>query len=409
MSKKLTEISPDLTIPGFDVTVHSPHSCQVRSQDGRHEFFVEIDESRRYPLTISGNIVSKPRELLVGALHYWEMEYTIDADDAITQVATLLKLKDKLSSEGFSAKIDINGDLVLSHPSKPDYELSMVLGNARRIVPLKNTSLYTYVEYRGPAYDAKVNQKWRPNGIFNGRLIVTNKGLEELAEDLKARVLSMGEGKDPRITQWVSEEIEKELRTQGFTFTPKPEKGIVEFSHPTGLFGALSFAPFAAGSPDVLNPKYPNLQFPTDIEGDKVVLFTLDHPNYEGLYTKGFLAKNPQEVIDKFRQLLALSLVHREVCDAWRSDILVPKLNRYNLQLVNTKIEGDDSIILELTPEKDKLVLKDKKNKKNSYEISDDPGEITQTIVDLAEKHVQEFIQENGIKLTNTRAVEIDF
>jgi hypothetical protein len=41
-----------------------------------------------------------------------------------------------------------------------------------------------------------------------------------------------------------------------------------------------------------------------------------------------------------------------------------------------------------------------------SYEISDDPGEIAQTIADLAEKHVQEFIQENGI---TTKIIEIDF
>jgi hypothetical protein len=60
MNKELTEISPDLTIPGGDVTVHSPHSCQVRSQDGRYGFSVEIDKSGDCPLKISGNIVSKP-------------------------------------------------------------------------------------------------------------------------------------------------------------------------------------------------------------------------------------------------------------------------------------------------------------------------------------------------------------
>jgi hypothetical protein len=87
----------------------------------------------------------------------------------------------------------------------------------------------------------------------------------------------------------------------------------------------------------------------------------------------------------------------------------VPKLNGDSLQLVNTKIEGDDSIILELTVEENKLSLNGKGNRRKSYKISDDPGKIAQTIADLAEKHVQEFIQENGIKLTNTRAVEIDF
>jgi hypothetical protein len=61
---------------------------------------------------------------------------------------------------------------------------------------------------------------------------------------------------------------------------------------------------------------------------------------------------------------------------------------------------------LELTVEGDKLSLK---GRGKAYEISNDPGEIAQTIADLAEKHVQEFIQENGIKLTNTSVVEIDF
>jgi hypothetical protein len=320
---------------------------------------------------------------------------------------------DQLSSEGFSAKID-KSHLVLSHLSKPGYQLRMGLGDARKIVPLKNTSVYTWVEYRGPAYDySEANKKWKPDNRFIGsdRLIVTNKGLEELAQELKARILSLGE-KAPGIAQWVKGEIESALAPQGFTFSPKPEKAIVEFSHPTGLSGSLSFAPFTAftagGNYDI-NPKYPNPQFPTDIGTEKIVLFTCDRPNSREPYTKGFSANEPQKVIHEFRQFLALSLVHREVCDVWKSDILVSKLNGDSLQLVNTKLKGDDSIILELTPEKDKLVLKDKKNKKNSYEISDGPGEIAQTIADLAEKHVQEFIQANGIKLTNTRVVEIDF
>jgi hypothetical protein len=402
MNKKLTEISPDLTIPGFDVKVHSPHSCQVRSQDGRYEFSVEIAESGDYPLTISGNSVSEPWSFRLGA---WKagMNYTTDAGDAITQVATLLKLMDKLSSEGFSAKMEYSS-LFLSHPSKPNYQLRMGLADARKIVDLKNTSLYTWVQYYGSAYDAKANTKWRL-GIDSSRLIVTNQGLEELAQELKARILSLGEEKDPRIAQWVSEEIEKELLPQGFTFIPKPEEGIVECLHPDGFSGSLSFAPFTVGNFD-LNPKYPNPNFPTDIEGEKAVLFTLDRPNSREPYTKGFLAKYPQEVIHEFRRFLALPLVYREVCHAWKSDILVPKLNGNSLQLVNTKIEGDDSIILELTVENGKLVLKDKKN---SYEISDDPREIAQTIVGLAENHVQEFIQANGVKLTNTRVVEIDF
>jgi hypothetical protein len=403
MSKELTEISSDLTIPGFDVTVHNPHSCQVKSQDGRYEFFVEINKSREFPLKISGDIVSGPWSFRLGAWKGWGTEFTTDADDVITQVATLLKLKDKLSSEGFSAKIDGKW-LALSHPSKPNYELHMLLADAKKIAAKNDSLIYTIVGYCGPAYDGNSNTKWKRDWyIDNGRLIVTNKGLEELAEELKARVLSLGEEKDPRITQWVSEEIEKELRTQGFTFAPRPEKAIVDFFHPVGLSGSLSFAPFTADDNFVLNPKYPNLQFPTDIEREKVVLFTLDRRNYREPYTKAFLAKNPQKVIHEFRRFLALSLVHREVCDAWKSDILVSKLNGDSLQLVNTKIKGDDSIILELTVEKDKLSLN---GRGQSYEISDDPGEIAQTIADLAEKHVQEFIQENGI---TTKIIEIDF
>jgi hypothetical protein len=404
MSKELTEISPNLTIPGFDVKVKNKHSCQVRSQDGRYEFSVEINESNQ-DLILSGNMLRESYKVWVGDWEWWGIELTTKADDTITQVTNSLKLMDKLSSEGFSAKID-RSHLVLSHPSKPGYSLRMGLTHAEKIVPLKNTLVYTWVEYCGPAYDEEANRKCKLDwSIENSRLVVTNKDFEELAQELKARVLSLGEGKDPRIAQWVSEEIEKELRSQGFTFTPKPEKGIVELSHPAGLSGTLSFAPFTVGGPD-LNPKYPNLQFPTDIEQEKVVLFTLDRPNSQEPYTKGFLAKYPQEVIDDFRQLLALPLVYREVCHAWKSDILVPKLNGDSLQLVNTKIEGNGSIILELTVENGKLVLKDKKN---SYEISDDPREIAQTIVGLAENHVQEFIQANGVKLTNTRVVEIDF
>jgi hypothetical protein len=411
MSKELTEISPDLAIPGFDVKVKNKHSCQVKSQDGRYEFSVEMDESYAYPLRFSGNMLHWPfadGSLAIGKVGAWEsrgIKFTTDADDAITHVANCLKLMDQLSSEGFSAKIE-RGLLIFSHPSKPGYHLSMRLADSRKIVPLKNTSLYTFVEYHGPAYAPEANTKWQLNGINNSRLIVTNKGLEELAQEIKARILSLGEEKDPSITQWVSEEIEKELVSQEFTFIPKPEEGIVEFSHPSSFSGSLAFAPFTAGKDYIPSPKYSNPQFPTDIETGKVVLFTLDRPNSRKPYTKAFLAKEPQDVIDEFRQFLALPLLHREVCHTWKSDILVPKLNGNSLQLVNTKIEGNGSIILELTAEKGKLRLK---NKGKPYEISDDPGKIAQTIADLAEKHVQEFIQENGIKLTNTRVVEIDF
>jgi hypothetical protein len=413
MNKKPTEISPDLTIPGFDVTVHNPHSCQVRSQDGRYKFSVKIDESGEYPLIISGNIVSDTWGSRLGSWKASGIEYTTDADDVITQVANSLKLMDQLSSEGFSAKIE-KSFLVLSNPAKPGYQLRMSIFDARKIVDLKNTSLYTWVQYYGPAYDAKANTKWQLDDINNERLIVTNKGLEELAEELKARVLSMGEEKDPRITQWVSEEIEKELRSQGFTFASKPEKGIVEFSHPSGLSGSLSFAPFTVGYGFDLNPRYPNTQFPTDIGTKKVVLFTLDRRKYREPYTKGFLAEEPEEVIHEFRRCLAIPLVHQEVGQAWKSDLLVPKLRHSKMLLVNPELDGNESIILELTQEKDKLVLSGM-GEELSYPILDTPTvvdteAITRAIVERAEKHVQEFSQKTGYIFSQVVEVpELDF
>jgi putative sterol carrier protein len=273
----------------------------------------------------------------------------------------------------------------------------MCLTDASKVVPLRNASLYTRVEYYGPAYDAKANTKLQLDGINNERLIVTNKGLEELAQELKARVLSLGEGKDPRITQWVSEEIEKELHSQGFTFTPKPEKSIVEFSHPTGLSGNLSFAPFTVGDNYDFNPKFPNLQFPTDIERKKAVLFTLDRPNYREPYTKGFSANEPQKVIDEIRGFLAIALVHQEVGQAWKSDLLVPKFRQSKLRLVNPELDPNKSIFLELTWEKNKLILKcigEETEEKLSYPLSNTPTvvdvkEITQAIVERAERHIQ--------------------
>jgi hypothetical protein len=410
MSKKLTEISPDLTIPGFDVKVKNKHSCQVKSQDGRYKFSVKIDESNQ-DLILSGNMLRESDELWVGAWGWRGIEFTTDADDGITQVANSLKLMDQLSSEGVSAKID-DGDLVLSHPSKPGYELRMVLGDARKIVSLKNTSLYTYVEYRGPAYDRDFNTKWQLDGIDNGRLIVTNKGLEELAQEIKARILSLGE-KAPGIAQWVKGEIESALAPQGFTFIPKPKKGIVEFAHPTGVSGSLSFAPFTADLDYDIPPKYPHLQFPTDIETQKVVLFTLDRRKYREPYTKGFLAEEPEEVIYEFRQFLAISLVYQEVCKAWKSDLLVPKLRQTKMLLVNTELD-DKHIILDLTRENDKLVLKGM-GEELSYPILDTPTvvdteAITRTIVERAEKHVQEFSQKTGYIFSQVVEVpELDF
>jgi hypothetical protein len=427
MSKKLTEISPDLTIPGFDVKVHSPHSCQVKSQDGRYEFSVEINESNQ-DLILSGNMLRESYKVWVGDWGWMNAEYTTDADDAITQFAKSLKLMDKLSSEGFSAKID-GSDLVLSHPSKPDYKLRMDLADARKVFDLGNTSprnglcswgsannkygLYTRVTYCGPAYDEEANQKWKlGRSFYSDRLIVTNQDFEELAQEIKTRILSMGEN-GPGIAQWISEEIEKELLPQGVTFAPKPEKGIVEFSHPTGLSGTLSFAPFTVGDNYDINPKFPNLQFPTDIEREKVVLFTLDRRNYREPYTKGFLAKEPQEVIDEFRQFLAISLVYQEVCKAWKSDLLVPKLRQTKMLLVNTELD-DKHIILNLTRENDRLVLRGM-GEEFSYPILDnatvvDTKAITRAIVERAEKHVQEFSQKTGyIHSKVVEVPELDF
>jgi hypothetical protein len=410
MSKEYpTKISPNLSIPGFDVKVENDGlSCKVKSKDGRYEFSVKIDESIQ-ELTLSGNMLRRSWAIPVGDWEEQGIKYTTGADDAIIQVATLLKLMDRLSSEGFSAKIEY-GTLVLSHPSKPEYSLRMGLTDARKFAGTDNAPVYTAVEYLGPDYYRGSYTKWR---LDNGRLIVTNKGLEELAQELKARVLSLGEEKDPRIAEWVSEEIEKELVSQGFTFTPKPEKGIVEFSHPTGLSGTLSFAPFTVGDNYVLNPKYPNPQFPTDIEREKVVLFTLDRRNYREPYTKAFLAKEPQQVIDEIWGFLALRLVYQDVCNAWKSDLLVPKLRHSKMLLVNTELD-DKNIILELARENDKLVLRGM-GEKLSYPILDTPtvvdtDAITRTIVERAEKHVQEFSQKTGyIHSKVVEVPELDF
>jgi hypothetical protein len=411
MSKEnLLTISPDLTVPGFTVKVENSHFCKVKSQDGRYEFSFQINESKQH-LKISGNMLSRPHEFWVGTWKWRDTVFNTDADDVILQVANSLKLMDKLSSEGFSAKIKEEW-LVLSHPSKPDYELRMSISDARKICSLTNSFLYTGIKYCGPAYDEKsnTNTKWKLGGwaIDNFRLIVTNKDFEELAQELKTRVLSLGEEKDPRITQWVSEEIENALTPQGFTFTPKPEDGIVEFLHPTGLSGSLSFALFTAGPLD-LNPKYPNLQFPTDIEKAKVVSFTCYLPSCQEPYLKGWVDK-PDEVINGIRGLLALELVYQNVCKAWKSDILIPKLKGRCLHLVNTKLEGDKAIIFYLTPDDNKLFLKGM-GYELFYPILDTPSvvntkAITQIIVDRADRHVHEFIQEYGL---TSKVIEVEF
>jgi hypothetical protein len=475
MSKKLNEFSSKLSIPGFDVKVKNKHSCIVKSKDGRHKFSAKIEDNS---IKIVGTMFDDPLGDVVGPFG----RFTQDADDVITCLANSVKLLGGFSSNGFSAKI-VGKELVLSHSSKPDYSLRMYLTDARKLTSSPYNSVYTLVRYCGPAYDEEANKKWMFDlGINSHRLVATDKDFDELTRELKDRVLSLGEP-DPIIAQWVTQEIENALAPQGFTFTPNPKKDIVEFAHPTGVFGSLSFAPFTADLDYDIPPKYPHPHFPTDIEKPKVVLLTLDRPNYRKPYTTAFLAKESQEVIHAIQGFLAIALVHkeshawrsdllvpklrysklllvnterpgneaileikrekdklvlksagevlsyplsntptvvdtkeitqaiveraerhiqvrknvaqvyREICNVWKSDILIPKLIGDKLQLVNTELDGNNSIILELTIECDKLVLKDKNN---SYAISDNPVEIAQTIVGLAEKHVQEFIQETG-------------
>jgi hypothetical protein len=140
------------------------------------------------------------------------------------------------------------------------------------------------------------------------------------------------------------------------------------------------------------------------------VLFTLDRRNYREPYTKGFLAKEPQKVIDEIRGFLALPLVYQEVCHAWKSDILVPKLRHSKMLLVNTELD-DKHIILELNQENSKLVLKGM-GEELSYPILDTPTgvdtkAIAKDIVVLAEKHVKEFIQETGYIQPTTIVQEV--
>jgi hypothetical protein len=407
MRKKLTEISPSLTIPGFHVKVENPHSCKVQAKDGQHKFSADIIDRA---MIISGPTFPTPLGLRIGLWKAVGCQFATDADNSITHVANSLKLMDKLSNDGFLTKIDKNW-LVLSHPSKPDYSLCMSLTGVRKVVPLKNTSLYTGVTYCGPAYDEEPNKKWKQDWwvINNFKLIVIDKDLEKFSQNLKTRVLNLGEP-DHRIYPWVNQNLEHKLLPQGVIFTPIPEKGVVEFSHPVGLSGSLSFAPFTAGLALDLKPKFPNPHFPTDLEPKKVVLFTCNRPKCREPYAKALLADEPQDAISHIQKVLALRLVYQEVCNAWKSSLLVPKLQPSKLLLVNPKLDGDKSIILALTPEKDKLLLKGM-GEQLSYPTSNTPividtKKITQVIVNLAEKHVQEFIQANGL---TTKITEIDF
>jgi hypothetical protein len=405
MSKTLPGFSLDLTIPGFDVRVANARVCHAKSKDGSHEFSAEIEGPF---MRIYGSTLPKPLSAWIAEWKRSGHTFTSNVNDLITHVANSLRLADELAKDGFPAKINEN-TLVVSHPSKPSYSLRMYLTDARKFAASPPTSVYTAIEYCGPAYDEKSNTKWKGNQVNNHRLVPIDKDFDEFCQELKTRVLSLGEP-DPRIEQWVSQELEAHLLPQGFIFTPKPEKGIVELSHPAGLSGDLSFAPFTAGVDYHINPKYPNPHFPNDIEKLKVVLFTCKHPNIQDPYTQAWLETKPHEAIHTIQGLLALALVYQEICKDWKSDILVPKLSFDRLQLVNTKLKGQNSIALTLTPKNTKLLLKVRR-KKYSYPVSSYPpivetNKITQEIISRAEQHVQEFIRANGL---TTKIIEIDF
>jgi hypothetical protein len=407
MSNPTKKISPNLAIPGFEVKVENEYSCKVTSKDGRHEFSANIVAGR---IKITGGMFPKPLEGFVGVWR-WDNEYTTDPDDVITHLANLLRLMDKLVSEGFSAKID-KTTLVLSHPSKPDYSLCMWLTDVRRFVSSPATAVYTPIKYCGPAYD-EVWTKWGRKGqtASNIRLAVTNQDFDKLSQEIKTRILNLGE-RDPRITQWVAEELEPKLVPQGFTFTPSPEKGIVEFSHPAGVSGSLSFSLFTVGYHLDTNQKYQSLHFPTDLEKGKAVLFTCYSPNIRNPYTMSWPANAPDKAIRDIQGFTACAIVHQEVCKAWKSDILIPKLKANGLELVNRKLKGNKSIILKLTPEKYRLRLTGI-GEDGYYPISNtttvvDANEITQVIVKRADQYVQEFLQKTGGNRPK-KVVEIDF
>jgi hypothetical protein len=422
MSKYLTEISSELTIPGFDVKVKTERACQVKSKDGRHKFSAKISHGI---IKISGPMFPKP---LIEEIGPWEWnnnayEYATGADDVITQVAKALQWLDVFSKDGFSAKIAEN-TLILSHSSKPDYSLRIWITDVRKWIGVKNTPVYTLVEYCGPAYDRASNTKWGREAyeINCYKLVAIDKEFKDLTQELKTRVLNLGEEKDPRIVQWVANEIEKDLQPLGFAFTAQPENALVEFSHPAGLSGSFAFAPFNAGYDFRINQKFPDPHFPADLTAEKVVLFTCKLLNSPATYTKSWLVNRPKDAINNIRGVLALTLVYQEVCKEWKSDILIPKLNGNNLQLVNTKSDYN-STIFELTPDRDTLLLismdtevleEDEEPEQLSYPFSNiptvvDTKEITKVIVDRADKHVQDFIKRKGIKLTHTAPIEIDF
>jgi hypothetical protein len=399
MKKELTKISPDLTIPGFDVKVTNERFCRVTSKDGRYEFSAQVSGGI---LVISGSMFPKPLLEYIGS---WKTEmssivYEVTAavDDAITHVANSLRMIDEFSRDGYSAKIKGNW-LVLSHSSKPDYSLLMSISDARKCCG----NLYATLEYLGPAYQADNNlyRDWEGNRweICGTKFMQLNIELDELIKALKARILSMGEP-DLEIFEWFPKNLEKDLLPLEFTFTPNLDKACVEFSHPSGLSGSLSFALFST-SRDFPPPK------------QKAVLFTFTHPDYQKPYLRSWLHDHaPEKTLVDIRQILFLVLVLQEVNKKWKSDILIPKLSGHCLQLVNTRLKNNESIILECTPNNKTLLLKGMGDTL-SYPLPDipavfDANDITRNIVSRAEMHVQEFLKKTGGNRAK-KVPELDF
>jgi hypothetical protein len=437
MAKKTLyrEISPDLTIPGFDVKVGKSRStCRVKSKDGRHQFLARVNlvESERnsyYALRIQGPMFPKPltTELYHCGLDLYDggaQEVAQCADDVITNVANSLRLMDVFSSDGFSAdgfSARIDGEkMVLSHSSKPDYSLEMSIAKAIRLNGLSR-SPYAVVYYSGPEYNPCTPKIICGEYITNLRYVPIPKNVEKFADELKARVLKLGEP-DTRIFQWVGNEIGEALLSYGFTITPRPEKNVVEISHPVGISGSYSISPYTVGEDFDFKLQCPNPHFPADIETSNVVFFTYSLPDtqtQEPPVTSEYQITWGSEAIEEIQTILALSLVYQEFRNTFKSNILTPRLKNKGeiLQLVNTELEGDESVILTLACEycykKDKyhLVLNGME-KKLTFPFTDTPTvvdtkKVTQDMVELAEEYVRKFRQEKISLLTRVEEIDI--
>jgi hypothetical protein len=252
--------------------------------------------------------------------------------------------------------------------------------------------------YSGPAYEDKGKKwKYRDYSLDTKRLVAIDQDLDKFAEGLKARVLSLGDEKH-LIPQW-GQEMQVELQLQGFTSTLEPKEGIVKFSHPGGLKGSLALTPHAYWYD--FSQKYRDSDFPNDILIDKKVLL-LTYSFSNDREPKGIkYNNNPHKIARAIAKLAEkyvqerrpLRLVYEEISKSWKSDTLVPKLRDFKLLLVNPKLVGNESIILELTRKKDKLALTGM-GKQSSYPMSNtttevDAKAIAQDIVALAKKYVQ--------------------